>query len=493
MDKGKSRSLNRQLMRIALTAFIPMALVLIYVLVALSNATSSYSKITQSVSYANLMGDFKERMDYSMYLAVIGKKDFQELGDGEVTVNGIVTVNPYIYIEEMEERCTQLSQIATVDINRNQISRLHNTLVSLKQNVSKLEKMINGYGTYEENMDFLDENIYMLTTIVQDGIQEYIQVETTNLTEVRRDLDNRNKQVYGVSIFIFIIAAGATLIFTIKALRSVTRPIRELCDLTQKVAEGDFTVRSKEEDIEEIAVLSNSFNDMTEEIGTLIVNIKEQQQNLHLMETKLLQAQINPHFLYNTLDTIVWLAEDNQSEEVVAMVTALSDFFRTTLSKGKDFITVGEEEVHVTSYLKIQQFRYQDIMDYEINIAKEVKEYVIPKLLLQPLVENALYHGAKNKRGKSIIRITGEKQEDKLIFKVIDTGKGMSVEKLMKLRENIQTISRDRKESGFGLANVNQRIRHYYGNEYGIQIESVENKGTEAVITIKAKNIQPFS
>lgn len=480
-------------MMIALTAFIPMALVLIYALASLSDATTSYSKITQSVSYANQMGDFKERMDYSMYLAVIGKKDFEELGDGEVTVNGIVTVNPYIYIEEMEQQCAHLSEMATVDINRNQITRLHNTLVSLEQNVNRLEEMINGAGSYEENMAYLDENIYMLTTIVQEGIQEFIKVETTNLTEVRRTLNEHNKQVYGICIFISIIAIFMTAALTIKALKSVTNPIRKLCDHTQKVAEGDFSVRATIGETDEIAVLARSFNDMTEEIGTLIDNIKEQQKNLHLMETKLLQAQINPHFLYNTLDTIVWLAEDNQSEEVVSMVTALSEFFRTTLSKGKDFITVEEEEVHVKSYLKIQQFRYQDIMDYEIHIDKEIKDFIIPKLLLQPLVENALYHGAKNKRGKSLISISGYKEGEKLVFVVKDTGKGMKKEILEKLKKDINDAPGENNEIGYGLVNINQRIRHYYGKEYGLFVESEENIGTEAKIMIKAKNIQPFA
>lgn len=221
-----------------------------------------------------------------------------------------------------------------------------------------------------------------------------------------------------------------------------------------------------------------------------IDNIKLKEKNLHLMETKLLQEQINPHFLYNTLDTIVWLAEDNRNEEAVAMVTSLSDFFRTTLCQGRDYITVREEEAHIISYLKIQQFRYQDIMDYEIQIEEEMKKFVIPKLLLQPLVENALYHGVKKKRGKSLIRVKGFQKDEKLIFQVIDNGKGMSAEELNTLRENVQKGPDERKNKGFGLANVNQRIRHYYGETYGLYIESTENEGTEATIIIAAKNIE---
>ncbi len=483
--KKERLTLNARLTAIALAAFVPMTIVLIYALLSLSSVTNTYLKITQSVTYANQTMDFKERMDYSMYLAVIEMKDFEELGQGEITVNGIVTVNPYESIEEMKLHCQKLSEMATVDINRNQVVRLNNTLVSLEDNIRTLEKMIAGEGTYEENMLYLDENIYMLTSMIHDGILEYIRVETTNLQEVGEQIESHNKQVYSICVLMAIVAVFFTLILTVKALQSVTKPIRRLCSMTEKVANGDFSVRSEEKGIAEIAVLTRSFNDMTTEIGDLVEDIKEQQKSLHLMETKLLQAQINPHFLYNTLDTIVWLAEENQSEQVVTLVTTLSDFFRTTLNKGWDFVTVQEEKQHIESYLKIQQFRYQDIMDYEIEIDESMFEYTIPKLLLQPLVENALYHGVKTKRGKSTIRITGEKKGENLIFIVCDNGKGMTEETLKKLRENIQKDSNERKMNSFGLANINSRIKHYYGEEYGLYIESEENVGTEATVVIR--------
>ena len=158
-------------------------------------------------------------------------------------------------------------------------------------------------------------------------------------------------------------------------------------------------MRAEENSEGEMAVLNDSFNQMIEKIGNLVEDIRIEQLNLRATELKLLQAQINPHFLYNTLDTIIWLAEAGRKDEVVMMVTALSDFFRTTLSKGRDYITVKEEEAHIRSYLKIQQFRYQDILEYSIHIPEELYAYQILKLTLQPLVENALYHGIKNKRG----------------------------------------------------------------------------------------------
>ena len=161
MKDKKKVSLNTSLITIAVTAFVPMLLVLFYALYTLSGATTAYSKITYSVTYANEALEFKERMDYSMYLAVVRKMAFEELGDGEMTVNGIVTVNPYEYIGEMEKRCLTLSDLATVDINRNQITRIHNTLESLKQNISTLQARIQSSVDYEDLLALMRKTWYI--------------------------------------------------------------------------------------------------------------------------------------------------------------------------------------------------------------------------------------------------------------------------------------------------------------------------------------------
>lgn len=493
MKKHFKSSLNYRLITISLTVFIPMLCVMIYLLVSLSNATDAYSEITHNIVYANqYTQDFKGRIDYSMYLAVINQKSVEELEDGKMLVNGYVTVNPYKYIDEMEQACDRMSEWATVPTSRNRIKRVKNTLRSLRKCVKILEEGKNGDWMYQEQMEYFEGNIKNLTTLIREGIQDYVYIETTNYENVREALDVRTRQSFMVCGMVSVLAILVAGYMTIRATRSITAPIHELCDMTEKVAEGDFTVRTRQADMDEIAVLSQSFNDMAGEIGTLIEDIKQKQVNLHLTETKLLQAQINPHFLYNTLDTIVWLAEEHKTDEVVNMVTALSSFFRTTLSKGRDFITVGEEESHIRSYLEIQQFRYQDIMDYRIEIDEELQEFILPKLTLQPLVENALYHGIKNKRGKGMIRITGKKEGDTIIFRVHDNGKGMTEEKLSELCRNIQKEKPDNNVNSFGVINVNQRIRHYYGKEYGLSYRSSPDEGTEVTVLIRAENIQPF-
>ena len=487
-------SLSKKLAAISVAAILPMALLSSYLLWALSDATNAYSEINYNISYANeYVKEFKERVDYTMYLTVIGNKSISEIGVGKTTVNGIVTVNPYSYMKGLESACDELSESATVKSNKNQIKRIKSSINYLRKSILRLESNISDSAPYDENMAML-EDIRGLTTLVESGLQNYIYLETTNYETVKADLDAKNKQLVTACMITLILVIILSGILTISAIKSITSPIRKLCTQTSKVAKGDFTVNTKIETVDEIAILTRNFNDMTQEIGLLVDDIKKNEKNLHIIEMKLLQAQINPHFLYNTLDTIVWLAEAKKNEEVVAIVTYLSDFFRTTLSKGKEFITIQEEELHIESYMKIQKFRYLDNMDYEINIDKELYPYTIPKLMLQPIAENALAHGVRNKRGKGHISITGRKENDKIIFQVIDNGRGMTPEELSRLRQCIANNSNNATDNGgFGIVNVNQRIRSYYGEDFGIAFESELNVGTTATISIATKNIQPFS
>ncbi len=495
MRKLKNQSLSRSLTSISIAAIVPMFILSSYLLWALSSAINAYSGINNNISYANkYVMDFKERIDYTMYLAVIGNKSIDEIETGKTTVNGIITVNPYSYIQELESACNKLSLNATVPGNTNEVKRVKNTLNSLGKSIFNLENSIKKGGLYEKNMDTLDRDIYVLTSLVQSGLQNYIYTETTNFENVKAGLDKKNRMMVTTCLITLLIVIVISAFLTTRAVKSVTIPVRKLCAQTSKVAKGDFTANTKVESVGEIALLTRNFNNMTQEIGHLVEDIKRNKENIHLIEMKLLQAQINPHFLYNTLDTIVWLAEEKKTKEVVSIVTYLSDFFHTTLSKGKDFITIKEEELHVSSYMKIQKFRYQDVMDYEIHIDKELYPYIIPKLMLQPLAENALLHGVRNKRGGGHIYITGTKDNDRIIFQVKDDGRGMKPEELEKLKQGIENNKLETTDnSGFGIVNVNQRIQNYYGKEFGISFESEFGKGTTVTIIIAAKNIQTKS
>ncbi|MGF6990968.1 sensor histidine kinase YesM [Lachnospiraceae bacterium PM6-15] len=317
-------------------------------------------------------------------------------------------------------------------------------------------------------------------------------MESESLANVRDDVVRQEQNAITVCVITVATVLVASISLSVFAIRSVTTPIKKLSKMAGKVAKGDFTARTEVPAEDEIAVLTNSFNDMTQEIGDLIENIKAEQANLRLTESKLLQAQINPHFLYNTLDTIVWMAEEKKSEQVVKVVTLLSQFFRTTLSGGSDYISINEELKHVESYLKIQEVRYQDILDFEIEASPEVLEYRIPKLTLQPLVENALYHGIKNKRGKGLIRVEAVKKGQNILLKIIDNGVGMTEEELQSTRNRLVN-ERQSGSSGYGIYNVNRRIKYYCGEEYGVFFESEKGVGTSAVVIIAADKITPIS
>ena len=216
-------------------------------------------------------------------------------------------------------------------------------------------------------------------------------------------------------------------------------------------------------------------------IARLNAQIQEstrKQASLRKAELALLQAQINPHFLYNTMDTIIWLIEADRPQAAVEMVSNLSDFFRHSLSRGEDVIPLKEEEQHVRSYLQIQQARYKDILEYTIQIDPGLREARLPKLTLQPLVENALYHGIKRKRGKGCICITGREEAGDVLLQITDDGAGMTEARLEELSRAIERGERP----GFGLATVHERLRLLFGSPYGLTLSSQEGVGTTVTV-----------
>ena len=267
--------------------------------------------------------------------------------------------------------------------------------------------------------------------------------------------------------------------------RGIIQPISQLNQATEKIAQGDFNARAQADSDDEVAELAVSFNKMAGSMQSLIDKVKEDERKMRKADLRLLQEQIQPHFLYNTLDTIVWLIESNEPDEAVTMVVTLSDFFREILSKGKEFISIKEEEKHISSYLQIQEMRYRDILEYDIQLDQVIYKYQILKLTLQPVVENALYHGIKYKRAKGCIHIHGEKEGDIIRLTVRDDGVGMDEEELEQLRQQIEKPCQET-EKGFGLANVNERIHMYFGPEYGMKIQSQKGKGTTVEIVIPA-------
>ncbi|HNB53240.1 MAG TPA: sensor histidine kinase, partial [Anaerolineales bacterium] len=291
------------------------------------------------------------------------------------------------------------------------------------------------------------------------------------------------------SIILIFSAVGFSVVAAWSLSKSIYTPIKKLHDVTTTITKNDLQALMTSENVDEITELGMSFNIMIGKIKELLDAKIKEQENLKKAELRALQAQINPHFLYNTLDTIIWMAESKKTDRVVEIVTALSNFFRISLSKGMDWITIGEEVDRINSYLTIQKMRYHDILDFKIDLDETVAENTILKLLLQPLVENALYHGIKNKRqgGTITIRVRPKGAEE-ILIEVEDDGIGFTPEKLAQLRAELEDDSGEIKlESGFGIGNVNRRIRLYYGKPYGLSIQSEYATGTRVILVIPAK------
>ena len=476
---GKNSTLKKRLNMLLAVCLIPLAAIVIYLLIMMNRFSSRYDLIVENITKANAYNiDFKEDMDYVMYIIVVNSERAEELVDTE---------QPHAMIEEAREVFKNLYEEADTDYAQNNLKRILKTLNTLEDRVEEIEADALVSGNYDLNMERLDLNIRVLTDLLQEQIQKYIYYETTNLEELRVGIRSDVDRAIQMSVIVFAVILIGTVLINRKIVSGITEPISRLCEVTRQAGKGDFAARAPEGGHDELAVLNQGFNQMVERIGNLVEDIRIEQLNLRATELKLLQAQINPHFLYNTLDTIIWLAEAGQKEQVVMMVSTLSDFFRTTLSKGRDYITVKEEATHIRSYLTIQQFRYRDILEYEINIPEELEEYQILKLTLQPLVENALYHGIKNKRGLGHILVSGKKQGDHLVFTVRDDGKGMDPERLAYVQRLISGELKDEDApSGFGLFNVNQRLQLNYGPEYGLILASEEGEWTEVNAIIPA-------
>lgn len=300
---------------------------------------------------------------------------------------------------------------------------------------------------------------------------------------------------FNVVTFVFVVCMlGMTASFYLAY--SISRPIGQLASFMSKAQSGDLTIRYWGSRSDEIGLLGRSFNTMLAQIGRLLSLTELQARQKREAELRSLQAHIKPHFLYNTLDTIHWMARSKGAEDIAEVVQSLSRLFRLGLSKGSDIIPLSDELEHIVSYLKIQHVRYSTKLTYSIEVEPHLQELYVLKLLLQPMVENAIYHGIKERRGLGHLSIAVVERDNDLSLTVRDDGAGMSADKLKELRRRLEAVGTEELErpeteiavtgtagSGYGILNVQARIRLTYGAPYGIQIESGPGQGT--LVTVR--------
>jgi len=435
-----------------------------------------YDAIITNITTANsISGSVKLDIDNEIWKIVAGKVEFSEGKQYEI-------------IENVNDKVSGMMANTDSKRARNKLILIQRTLRSLTGYINQMGSQIAKNSTAAENEAML-ENIRFASSVMEEVVGDYVLYEVQSMEGQYQLMRAGFVRWQILSIILIFSAVTFSVIAAWSLSRSIYTPIKKLHDVTTTITKNDLQALMTSDNVDEITELGMSFNIMIGKIKELLDSKIREQENLKKAELRALQAQINPHFLYNTLDTIIWMAESKKTDQVVKIVSALSDFFRISLSKGMDWITIGEEMHLIRSYLTIQKMRYRDILDFKIEVNEEVAENTILKLLLQPLVENALYHGIKNKRQGGTISVRARRNgKDEVLLEVEDDGIGFAPERLAQLRAWLEDDSGDiRLESGFGIGNVNRRIRLYYGRPYGLSIQSEYTIGTCVTLVIPAK------
>ena len=373
-----------------------------------------------------------------------------------------------------------------------QLTIARRTMDTLEQYVLRVRDGMAAGLPIQEIESVVDE-VRNVGRLVADMLDAFTTEEIKNASEISTRLRVVLIAAAAAEVVLLLIALLRTGRETRRLTESIHTAIYSLEETVRRIAEGNFSDRVRGMNVVELKELGEQINQMADRLEMLIEQVRQKQDNLSKAELRTLQAQINPHFLYNTLDTIVWQAESGKGEEVVELTRNLSDFFRISLSAGADWIPVTQELKHVSAYLSIQKIRYRDILDYEVETPEGLEEIYMLKLLLQPLVENALYHGIKNKRGGGKITVRVSRQNRIMTFTVADTGKGMTAEQLRQVEETLKEetptaqAALESGHTGFGLRNVDTRIRLYYKKQTGLIFQSGP-EGTEVSFTLPIRS-----
>lgn len=287
------------------------------------------------------------------------------------------------------------------------------------------------------------------------------------------------------TIAVALAAILLCIIFSPLLIRSLTKPLNAIVNTMDKVQKGDTNARVDVHNNDEFGYIGRSLNSMLDRLNELFATNLEKQNRLRLAELKSLYAQINPHFLYNTLDSIKWIAKLSGVDDIVLIVSKLGKLLKNSIHNQKETVTIAEEMELVESYLSIQKIRYGDKFEVLMQVDDDIMSCIVPKFIIQPLVENAIIHGIEDKIGKAHLIIRGWREKDEIIFEVEDDGVGINEKKLQNIIDSKQGKAPD--NDSIGIANIDKRIKLYYGESYGLDINSEENIGTVSRITM------PFS
>ena len=473
----KNKSLRRTLLITYISLLFITLIPSIYSIVVSQIHTKRYSQIISNVSTANRISLIaKDDIPAELWNIICGKKEIADCSQNKLLDNISSGLSLMLLTINNEE-------------SRGKLEVANRAYTTLRRNVNMLISQIKGGSLVTQNEATLDE-IRTITSLFSDIMQDFIVTEIEAANQTNQSLRNTSIILTTIQIIITILSIIISINSFITVSAAIQKPISDMEKLSTKVSNGDLTARIDIPHVNELNTLAENLNTMAGQIDLLIQKNMEEQKNFQKAEMKALQAQITPHFLYNTFDTIVWLAEEEHTEEVVRITKAFSDFLRISLSRGHEWITISQELEHIKNYLTIQKIRYADILNYSIDADEALMDVKMIKLVLQPLIENAIYHGIKNKRGRGKLKVSAHFTNDSrtfVCFTVEDNGAGFTEERLGQVRNELRTGAQDSEKlsSVYGLYNVNKKLKLYYGeNTEGLLIESEAGKGSKISFTI---------
>ncbi len=458
--------------RINLSIFVVLLLMLIPAIASISMMTN----------YARQYHDVITRMDRISSLSPVINDNL--LGEMWSIVAGRVTFGEGDQFQTLDDVCREMDQLIAADsASQLEMTVARRTMNTLRKYIENLGAQMLAGSTVDQDEQTLVE-IRNVGSLVVDMLGDAITAEIDASMSASNQLQRVVKVTLAIELSLLLVALTFAFIAQRSLGRAIGRPIEQLKDFAGMIAGGHLDVRAPEPGVSELSELTKSLNAMAGKLSQLIEeNIKEQ-ENLKKSEMRALQAQIAPHFLYNTLDAIIWLAEARKMSEVITVTRALSNFFRISLSGGQDWITIRQEVEHLEGYLTIQKVRYRDILDYDIQVDESLYDLYILKLVIQPLVENAIYHGIKNRRGGGKLSVAVERRGGMLSVRVSDDGAGMPSERLEAICRALEDSIPPDTESGYGLYSVDKRLKLYYNQPEGLTVKSAQGEGTTIEFTV---------
>ncbi|GFP77686.1 sensor histidine kinase [Clostridium fungisolvens] len=460
-----------------------------------SNGLSSYDAVKKSEVYKdahelkgaplwvnigsknNILISDNRSPKIAMVRTIIDTNTLQESGLMVICINTSFIENLY------SQGLKGSDSIALIDNKNNIISSKDTKKYLNDTNINYVFSKLSEVNRYE-NLNLSGSDLLATSSVIKESNWKLISL--TSQVEMFKSLNSIMTMTLTVIGFCLIISFFISIFVSSK----LTNPIKQLLASMRRVKSGNFKEKVDYKFNDEIGMLVYQYNDMIDNIQNLINRVYKLQLKEKEAELKALQAQINPHFLYNTLDMIFWKSEKAKQTEISEMVYALSKLFRTTLNNGQDFILVKSEKEFIENYLLLQGKRFRNKLEYSVAIDDDILCYSIPKLIIQPFVENAIIHGTEADSDKSYISVTGSVVEENLVFSIEDNGNGIDDETMNSLlNSNSNNTNHINKQKGYAIGNVNQRLSLYYGENYSLNMESKTGQGTKIMISIPIKDI----